>query len=132
MSAPKRLVIFAEGEGGTQATYTLVRKLVQRYQGYENLFVDDEVFRLKGLTTLINHGGETDWVNKVKAATASRDVGALLLVLDGDFSGKTFETSAGETTVLRQDLCRSVGKTCQGGWRWNQFLAGCCVCTCRV
>ena len=96
MPSPKRLVIFAEGQGGVQSTKTLVCKLVNRFQGYDCLFVDEDVFRLDGLTALINRNGEADWVNKVKAACKRGNIGAILLVLDGDFSGKTFTTSQGE------------------------------------
>ena len=96
MPSPKRLVIFAEGQGGIQSTKTLVCKLLERFHGYDCLFVDEDVFRLGGLTALINRNGEEDWVNKVKAACKRGNIGAMLLVLDGDFSGKTFTTSKGK------------------------------------
>jgi len=95
MPAPKRLVIFAEGQGGLQSTKRLVCKLVERCHGYGHLFVDEDVFRLGGLTSLVNRGGEKDWISKVKAAHKRGNVGAMLLVLDGDFGGKSFETSEG-------------------------------------
>lgn len=87
MPSRKRLVIFAEGQGGIQSTKTLVCKLLDRYQGYDCLFVDENVFRLDGLTALINRNGELDWVNKIKTACKRGNIGAMLLVLDGDFSG---------------------------------------------
>ncbi|MDD4019836.1 MAG: hypothetical protein PHV28_18050 [Kiritimatiellae bacterium] len=77
MSAPKRLVIFAEGQGGVQATKRLVRKLLDRHQANEVLFVDDHVIQLGGLTSLINRGGESDWVSKVKVAHKRGNVGAM-------------------------------------------------------
>lgn len=97
MPERKRLVIFAEGQGGLGSTLALVRKLMARCHANDCLFADENVFRLGGLTSVVNRNTENDWINKVKAACKRRNVGAMLLVLDGDYSGKSLRTSKGES-----------------------------------
>lgn len=96
MAKCKRLVIFAEGHGGVEATKSVINKVVNKCQAYDSLYIDDNVFRMGGLTALINRHMERDWLRMVAAANKRSDVGAMLLVLDGDYNGKKMMTSKGE------------------------------------
>ena len=124
MPAPKRLVIFAEGQGGVQSTKRLVHKLLARHQAKEALFVDDHVIQLGGLTSLVNRGGESDWVSKVKAAHKRGNVGAMLLVLDGDFSGKSFQTTEGKLPFCAKTYASLLAKRAREAGAGNLFSLG--------
>jgi hypothetical protein len=124
MPAPKRLVIFAEGQGGVQSTKKLVYRLLDRSQGREHLFVDDHVIQVGGLTALVNRGGETDWVSKVKVAAKRGDVGAMLLVLDGDFSGKSFQTTEGRLPFCAKTYAALLAKRAREAGAGNLFSLG--------
>jgi hypothetical protein len=79
---------------------------------------------LGGLTSLINRGGEADWVNKVKAAAKRGNVGAMLLVLDGDFSGKTFETSTGTLPFCAKTMAALLAKRAREAGAGTFFSLG--------
>jgi len=82
----KRLVIFAEGEGDAQALPILLQKmLTHQFQDewYEWLFVDPDVFRIKGVDSL---GSKTaaKFVRWTQVAQSRGQFGGLLVVLDAD------------------------------------------------
>lgn len=80
----KRLVIFVEGNGDVAAVPTLAQRVVQKLEAYDALFVDHEPFRVRGLGTLVKNNC-FDWHRWIGAAGNTRaNLGAILLVLDGD------------------------------------------------
>ena len=68
---------------------------------------------------MVNRGGETDWIKKVKAAHKRGNVGAMLLVLDGDYSGKSFLTSEGKLLFCAKTYASLLAK------RAREAGAGC-------
>jgi hypothetical protein len=95
MAGLKRLVLFVEGEGDVAAMPALVRKLVERHAGLDYLFVDPAPFRVKGLSNLTG-SKDGKWARFLAAAAKRANLGAVLLVLDGDCDGCTITTSLGE------------------------------------
>lgn len=81
---PKRLVLFVEGKGDLAAVPTLARRVVTSSEANDALFVDPEPFRVSGIDKLIknNYSDWHRWLNVVGATR--KNVGAVLLVLDGD------------------------------------------------
>lgn len=124
MPAPKRLVIFAEGHGDEHSVRTLVSKILNQCNGFEQLFVDDDVFRLGGLTELVNRNNEVKWINGVKAAAKRSNVGAMLLVLDGDFNDKTFFTSAGQLPFCAKTYAALLSKRAREAGAGSLFSLG--------
>jgi len=95
--APKRLVILCEGHGDEQAAPVLVNKLLAQLDpARQFIFCDTNPFRNCGLTNLVGKGSVQSWVNKVKAAAKRGNVGAMLLLLDGDYDGMPFNTPEGK------------------------------------
>lgn len=81
---PKRLVIFVEGKGDVAAVPTLAQRVINSVGGYEALFVDYAPFRVRGVGTLVKNNC-FDWHRWLIVAGSTRlNVGAVLLVLDGD------------------------------------------------
>jgi hypothetical protein len=79
----KRLVIFVEGKGDVSAVPALARAVVAQIGASDVLHVDNEPFRVNGLGTLVKNQCR-DWHRWIGAAGKRKDVGAILLVLDGD------------------------------------------------
>jgi hypothetical protein len=82
---PRRLVLFVEGKGDKSAVPALARRVLAGVQGNDVLFVDDrEPFRVSGVGTLVKDDCAL-WRRWLSAAGQTRkNVGAVLLVLDGD------------------------------------------------
>ena len=87
----KRLVIFAEGEGDAQALPILLQKmLTHQFQDewYEWVFVDPDVFRIKGVDNLGSKTAEK-FVRWTQVAQSRGQFGGLLVVLDADSTRST-------------------------------------------
>lgn len=82
---PKRLVLFVEGKGDERAVRELVRRSLGTFgpQLYEWLYVDEHVFRVKGLHHLTsqNYG---NWKRFLGAACKRDNLGGVFVLLDGD------------------------------------------------
>lgn len=80
----KRLVIFVEGKGDVSAVPALTQRVVNELVAHDALIVDHDPFRVVGLATLVKSGCEK-WRNWLEYAGKTRsNMGAALLVLDGD------------------------------------------------
>jgi hypothetical protein len=81
---PKRLVIFVEGKGDIKAVPALAQRVVNDIGAYDVLLVDHQPFRVRGVSTLVKNNC-FDWHRWLNAAGLTRaNIGAILLVLDGD------------------------------------------------
>jgi hypothetical protein len=81
----KRLVLFVEGEGEADAMPILVRRILTDQNAWASgsVLLDDKPFRVGHITKLLkNECGE--WKRKLGASSKRRDLGGVLLVLDGD------------------------------------------------
>lgn len=87
MAALKRIVLFVEGEGDEEAVPILVRHLLNEMKAWDALFLDPKPFRVGELGRLARHDGK-EWVRFLKAAARERrNLGGVLLLLDGDLKG---------------------------------------------
>jgi hypothetical protein len=81
---PRRLVLFVEGKGDTAAIPALARRVLKSSGADDALFVDAAPFVVKGVGTLVKNDYR-DWHRWLSAAVQTRrNIGAVLLVLDGD------------------------------------------------
>ncbi|HEY2587647.1 MAG TPA: DUF4276 family protein [Tepidisphaeraceae bacterium] len=79
-----RLVLFVEGKGDKAAVPALARRVVKDVGANDALFVDPEPFLVKGIGKLVKNDC-ADWHRWLQAAGRTRrNLGAVLLVLDGD------------------------------------------------
>jgi hypothetical protein len=83
MASLKRLVLFVEGEGDEVAVPVLVSHLLTECNAWDCLFLDPSPFRVKKVTDLIRRN-EKNWKRFLGAARKRRDLGGVLLLLDGD------------------------------------------------
>lgn len=80
---PKRLVLFVEGQGDADAVPILAKKLLGEHQPWEALFLDEAPFRVGSLAKLTGNQA-SNWRRWLGAALKRSNVGAFLLLLDGD------------------------------------------------
>lgn len=79
----KRLVLFVEGEGDALAVPILVKRLLTELDAWDCLFLDPHTFVTKGVNRLVKDGCR-NWLRWLGAAALRGQLGAVLLVLDGD------------------------------------------------
>jgi hypothetical protein len=78
------LVVFVEGKGDEDAAQSLLSKLLTLENAWDCVFLDSRAFRVGNLHGLTRKHSEK-WLRHLRAAHASRpNLGAVLLVLDGD------------------------------------------------
>jgi hypothetical protein len=85
MASPKRLVLFVEGEGDRDAGPILVSRLLTEMGAWESLFLDDKPF-VVGSVDKLTADENADWLRFLKAAGRRKNLGAVLLLLDGDIT----------------------------------------------
>src|SRR5947209_16777438 len=88
----KRIVLFVEGEGEADAVPKLVRKLLTGQGAWETVGLDEAPFRVGQINKLVKENYR-EWKRKLEASRKRRNVGAVLLILDGDVkkvAGKAF------------------------------------------
>lgn len=83
MTAPRRLVLFVEGEGDRIAVPVLVKRLLTDLEGWSDLFLDPHPFVVGNAAQLTRDGGK-DWLRLLQSAQKRPKLGAVLLVQDGD------------------------------------------------
>ena len=98
----KKIVLFVEGKGDPDAVRALVDKLLSERNAWEYLAIDKNVFRVGGLHNLTGSRAD-NWTAKLLAARKRRDIGAILLVLDGDQKHVLRERGPG-----REPFCAAV------------------------
>ena len=79
----KRLVLFVEGEGEAEAVPRLVKRLLTEQNAWDAVSLDDNTFRVGEINKLVKDNYR-EWKRKLAASLKRRDVGGVLLLLDGD------------------------------------------------
>lgn len=114
MSA-RRLVVFVEGKGDVRAVPTIVKRALTAAGGHDALYVDPDPFRVTGLGMLVKDGC-VNWHRWLaEAARTRRDLGAVMLVLDGDVPGvppgwKTYVDRHGSTGFCVSRAAAALGE----------------------
>jgi hypothetical protein len=85
MAAPKRLVLFVEGDGDVAAVPVLIKRLLTELQAWDVVFLDPNPLRIGGVTSLFNKK-EKNWAEKLLVAAKRGNLGGVLLLQDGDVS----------------------------------------------
>ncbi|HWG41200.1 MAG TPA: DUF4276 family protein [Gemmataceae bacterium] len=83
MAAPKRLVLFVEGDGDVAAAPALIGKLLNEMQASDALFLDSKPLRIGGVTSLFSKKAR-NWTEKLLVAAKRGNLGGVLLLQDGD------------------------------------------------
>lgn len=79
----KRIVLFVEGEGEANALPRLVKQLLTEQKAWDTVSLDKDVFRVGQVNKLVKEQFR-EWKRKLAASLKRRNVGGVLLVLDGD------------------------------------------------
>jgi hypothetical protein len=79
----KRIVLFVEGEGEAEAVPKLVKQLLTEQNAWCTVSLDEDTFRVGEINKLVKNKYR-EWKRKLAASLKRRNVGAVLLVLDGD------------------------------------------------
>jgi hypothetical protein len=79
----KRLVLFVEGEGEADAVPQLVKQLLTEQAAWDAVWLDEAAFRVGEVSKLLKDNYR-EWKRKLGASLKRKNVGAVLLVLDGD------------------------------------------------
>jgi hypothetical protein len=106
----KRVVLFVEGDGDALAVPVLVRRLLEKLQAWDCIYLDPRPLIVRGLGRLFKNNC-ANWVRWLGTAAKRREIGAVLLVLDGDIpriQGEVF-CAANVARKLAQEATRARG-----------------------
>jgi hypothetical protein len=85
MAAPRRLVLFVEGEADSLATPALVKRLLTEMDAWEHVFLDTRPFQVGNVAEVTRDEGRR-WVRYLRDAGKRPNLGGVLLLQDGDLS----------------------------------------------
>jgi hypothetical protein len=91
----RRLILFVEGEGEADAMPTLIKRLLKEKGEWHDILLDDNPFRVGAVDKLVKADFH-DWKRFLGASLKRPNVGAALLILDGDIEkigGREFCTA---------------------------------------
>src|SRR5687768_16602706 len=83
MKPPQRVVLFVEGEGDRDALPLLVTKLFDDISARNHLFLDGTPWVVGHVAGLTKDNGK-EWIRLLNAASRAKNIGAVLLLLDGE------------------------------------------------
>jgi Domain of unknown function (DUF4276) len=107
MSAPRRVILFVEGEGDRDAAPILVRKLLDEIAAWSHLYLDDAPFVVGHVAGLTKHNGK-EWLRFLNAARKKKNLGAVLLILDGE-----------DEPIRKEEFCTGKFAARLAGWARN-------------
>ena len=81
----KRIVLFVEGYGDELAVPVLVERLLTKMKAWDCLYLDPHPFVVGGVNRLLKSDCR-NWIHWLGAAAKRGELGAVLLVLDGDIA----------------------------------------------
>lgn len=85
MSGKKRLVLFVEGDGDLEAVPVLIKRLLTEHSAWDVIELDTQPFKTKGIHKLLSiQAGRSNWERWLLAACKRENLGAVLLLVDGD------------------------------------------------
>jgi Domain of unknown function (DUF4276) len=105
----KRIVLFVEGEGEAEAVPQLVKHLLTEQSAWDAVILDEHPFRVGEVNKIVKEDYR-EWTRKLSASLKRRNVGGVLLILDGDIKrvgGDTFCAAAVARSLAK--VARSVG-----------------------
>lgn len=105
MAGHRRLTLLVEGEGDALAAPTLVNHLLEKHGGSVDLFTDNPM-TVGNLSNLLKQGSEAEWLRFVGAAAKRKDLGGVILLIDGDCDGKVVKTSSGEKLFCSAEIAK--------------------------
>ncbi len=79
----KRIVLFVEGEGESDAMPRLMKRLLTEQNAWDAIILDENPFRVGHVNKLVKDAYR-EWTRKLEASLKRQNVGAVLLALDGD------------------------------------------------
>ncbi len=79
----KRIVLHVEGEGESIAVPRLVKRILTEKQAWDTVTLDPNTFRVGQIHKLLKNN-YAEWKRKLRASLKRKDVGGVLLLLDGD------------------------------------------------
>ncbi len=106
----KRIVLFVEGAGDALAVPVLMKCLLTKAKAWDYLHLDPNPFKVGSVSKLLKNDCR-DWIRWLGAAAKRREIGAVLLVLDGDnprIQGEVF-CAAKVAKKLAQEAIRARG-----------------------
>ena len=92
MPSLKSLVLLVEGEADVRAVPVLVKRLLTEQNAWGYLSLDPNPLRVAGIANLTGRKAK-NWTDKLRVATKRKNVGGVLLLLDGDVkasAGRSF------------------------------------------
>ena len=95
----RRIVLFVEGEGDRDAVPALVKRLIQP-DDWNHVILDEAPISVKGVGNLTRSDSE-NWLRYLSHARKRKDLGGVLLVLDGDIPKKAEEDAFCAATVAK-------------------------------
>lgn len=96
----KRLVLFVEGDGDALAVPVLVKRLLTELNAWDCLFLDPNPFVVGEVDRLLTNDCR-NWHRWLGAAAKRREIGAVLLILDGDILKVPGEAFCAATVARR-------------------------------
>jgi len=105
---PRKLVLFVEGEGDEQAVPILVKKRLTELNAWQHVTLDEKEgpFTLEGGVAKLLKGSGAEWLRLLQAALKRRNVGAVLLLLDGDAKPMSLPGHSSKETFCAADVAR--------------------------
>src|SRR5229473_3293754 len=79
----KRIVLFVEGEGEAEAVPRLVKRVLTEQKAWDAVSLDPDTFRVGEVNKLVKDKYH-EWKRKLAASLKRRNVGGVLLVIEGD------------------------------------------------
>ena len=79
----KRIVLFVEGEGESDAAPRLIKRLLTEQNAWDAVYLDEHPFRVGQVNKLVKDDYR-EWKRKLSASMKRPNVGGVLLILDGD------------------------------------------------
>lgn len=96
MPTRKRLTLLVEGDGDVRAVPVLINQLLDKHGGKTELYTDNPM-RVGNLFHLVTKGSEAEWLRYVAVAAKRKDLGGILLLIDGDCDNMIVRMSSGDT-----------------------------------
>ncbi len=116
----RRLILFVEGEGEAVAVPTLISRLISEHGGWNDVSLDNNPFRVGEVNKLVKDDFH-EWKRKLGAALKRRNVGGVMLILEGDignvgghafFAATVAKSLAGAAMNVRAGKMLSVAIVC--------------------
>ena len=107
---PKRLVLMVEGQGDEAAAPGLVHRLIELNSGLDALFVGHSL-RVGEVSKIVKDDGKS-FLKHLEYTREHLDLGAVLLLLDGDAENNPFDPQR-EEAFCAKETARTLAKMAQ-------------------